>query len=121
MIKSVFAAAAAAPFLATAALAGPYVNVETNAGWAGSDYVGAATDLHIGFEGTAGEVGYYIQGGPQILTIDGADTETVFSGKAGGSVGLTDALGAYAEVSLATAPNDGDTGYGGKLGLKYNF
>jgi hypothetical protein len=121
MIKSVFAASAALSMSAGAAFAGPYVNVETNAGWTGSDYNGAATDLHIGYEGTAGGVGYYIQGGPAILTPDGGDTETVFTGKAGGSVALTDALGAYGEVSFATAPNDGDTGYGGKLGLKYSF
>ena len=122
MIKSVIAAAAAAaPLFATAAIAGPYVNVETNAGWSGSDYVGAATDLHIGLEGYPGNVGYYIQGGPQILTIDGEDTEVVASGKVGASVALTDSLGAYGEFSLATAPDDGDTGYGGKLGVKYNF
>ena len=41
MIKSVFAAVAAAPLFAGAALAGPYVNVETNAGWTGDDYTGA--------------------------------------------------------------------------------
>ena len=35
MIKSVFAATAALSMSAGAALAGPYVNVETNAGWTG--------------------------------------------------------------------------------------
>ena len=50
MIKTAFAAAAAAAAFAApgAALAGPYVNVETNAGWTGSDYTGAATDFHVG-------------------------------------------------------------------------
>ena len=40
MIKTAFAAAAAAAAFAApgAALAGPYVNVETNAGWTGADY-----------------------------------------------------------------------------------
>ena len=38
MIKSTLAAVAAAPLFAGAAVAGPYVNVETNAGWTGSDY-----------------------------------------------------------------------------------
>ena len=41
MIKSVFAATAALSMSAGAALAGPYVNVETNAGWTGSEYNGA--------------------------------------------------------------------------------
>jgi outer membrane autotransporter protein len=123
MIKSVFAATAALSMSAGAALAGPYVNVETNAGWTGSDYNGAATDLHVGYEGAIGETGasYYVQGGPAILTPDGGDTETVFTGKAGVGAPITDNLGLYGEVSFATAPNDGDTGYGGKLGVKYSF
>ena len=121
MIKSVIAAAVAAPLLATAAIAGPYVNIENNAGWLGDDYVGSATDFHVGLEGSTENVGYYIQGGPQLLTPDGGDSETVFSGKVGASVAVTDALGVYGEFSLATAPDDGDTGYGGKLGVKYSF
>ena len=48
MIKSAIALAAAAPLMAAPALAGPYVNVETNAGWTGSQYNGAASDLHVG-------------------------------------------------------------------------
>ena len=57
MIKTAFAAAAAAAAFAApgAALAGPYVNVETNAGWTGSDYSGATTDFHVGYEGPIGE------------------------------------------------------------------
>ena len=47
MIKSVFAATAALSMSAGAALAGPYVNVETNAGWVGDDYSGATTDIHV--------------------------------------------------------------------------
>ena len=45
MIKSVFAATAALSMSAGAALAGPYVNVETNAGWVGDDYSGGV-DRH---------------------------------------------------------------------------
>jgi hypothetical protein len=121
MIKSVFAATAALSMSAGAAFAGPYVNVETNAGWSGSDYSGAATDLHVGYEGSSGRVGYYVQGGPQIQTPDGGDTETVFSGKAGASVAATENLGIYGELSFATGAGDADTGYGAKAGLKYNF
>ena len=35
MFKSAIALAAAAPLMAAPALAGPYVNVETNASWTG--------------------------------------------------------------------------------------
>ena len=37
MIKSIFAATAALSVSAGAAVAGPYVNVEANAGWTGDD------------------------------------------------------------------------------------
>ena len=51
MFKSAIALAAAAPLMAAPALAGPYVNVEANAGWVGDDYTGATTDIHVGYEG----------------------------------------------------------------------
>jgi len=123
MIKSVFAATAALSMSAGAALAGPYVNVETNAGWTGSDYSGATTDLHVGYEGALGENGsYYVQGGASIVSPDGSDSDTVPSGKAGLGFALTDALGAYGEVSfIGSGDDDIDRGYGGKVGLKYNF
>ena len=123
MIKSAIAAVAAAPLFAGAAIAGPYVNVETNAGWTGSQYNGAATDLHVGYEGTFSETGsYYIQGGATVLTPDGGDADTVPSGKAGVGLGLTEALGAYGEVSFVGSGDDSiDRGYGAKLGLKYSF
>ena len=123
MIKSVFAAAAAAPLFAGAALAGPYVNVEANAGWTGSDYNGTATDLHIGYEGALGEsASYYVQGGATLVSPDGGETDTVPSGKAGIGVALTDDLGAYGEVSfLGSGDDDIDRGYGAKLGVKYSF
>ena len=122
MFKSVFAAAAALSMSAGAALAGPYVNVETNAGWVGDDYTAATTDLHVGYEGEAGEsASYYVQAGPAIVAVDGEETDTQFSGKAGVGVPVTDALGVYGEMSFLTADNDDDFGVGGKLGLKYNF
>ena len=121
MIKSVFAAAAALSMSAGAAVAGPYVNVETNAGWTGDDYTGATTDIHVGYEGTVGAAGYYVQAGPAVIAVDGVETETQFSGKAGLGVPVTDALGVYGEVSFLTADDEDDFGLGGKLGVKYSF
>ena len=121
MIKTTLATVAIAALAPVGAIAGPYVNVETNAGWTGSQYGGAATDLHLGYEGTVGTASYYIQGGPQVQTPNAGDTETVFSGKAGGGVPLTDKLGVYGEVSVVTATETDQNGYGGKLGVKYNF
>tara|TARA_B100000674_G_C37925280_1_gene955255 strand:+ start:1678 stop:2043 length:366 start_codon:yes stop_codon:yes gene_type:complete len=121
MFKSVFAATAALSVSAGAALAGPYVNVETNAGWVGDDYSGATTDLHVGYEGEAGAASYYIQAGPAIVSVDGEESDTQFSGKAGVGVPVTDAIGVYGELSFLTADDEDDFGVGGKLGLKYNF
>jgi hypothetical protein len=124
MIKSVFAATAALSLSAGAAFAGPYVNVETNAGWAADDYTGATTDIHVGYEGAIGEsASYYVQGGPAVVAADGADTETEFSGKAGVGVAISDALGVYGEVSFLTTEIAGDDelNVGGKLGVKYSF
>lgn len=121
MFKSVFAATAALSMSAGAALAGPYVNIETNAGWVGDDYTAATTDLHVGFEGEAGAASYYIQAGPAIVAVDGEETDTQFSGKAGIGVPVSDALGVYGEMSFLTAEDEDDFGLGGKLGVKYNF
>ena len=122
MFKSTIAAAAAAvAFAPAAALAGPYVNVEANAGWTGDDYTGATTDIHVGYEGEIGAASYYVQAGPAIVAVDGEETDTQFSGKVGLGVPVSDALSAYGEVSFLTAEDEDDFGVGGKLGLKYNF
>tara|TARA_B100001059_G_scaffold232370_1_gene270035 strand:+ start:2555 stop:2923 length:369 start_codon:yes stop_codon:yes gene_type:complete len=122
MIKSVLATIAAAPLFAGAAIAGPYVNVETNAGWVGDDYSGATTDIHVGYEGPLGDsASYYVQAGPAIVAVDGEDSDTQFSGKAGLGLPVGDNLGVYGEVSFLTADDEDDFGLGGKLGVKYNF
>ena len=123
MFKSVFAASAALFASAGAALAGPYVNVEANSGWTGSDYNSTTTDLHVGFEGALGEsASYYVQGGASVVSPDSGESDTVPSGKAGLGFAVTDALGAYGEVSfIGSGDEDLDRGYGAKLGVKYNF
>lgn len=123
-IKSTIAALAASPFVfAGAAFAGPYVNVEANSGWTGSNYTGTNTDLHVGFEGDLGETAsYYVQGGATVISPDGGEADTVPSGKAGIGVGVTDSLGLYGEVSFVGSGDDNiDRGYGSKAGIKYSF
>ena len=126
-IKSTIAAVAASPFLlAGAAFAGPYVNVESNLSYPDGEYSATSTDVHIGFEGGSGKVGYYVQGGPSLAHSDATDdTETELSGKAGISVAATDALAIYGEISGATngEDSDGDTvkDFGAKIGAKFVF
>jgi len=123
MIKTAFAAAAALAFAPAAALAGPYVNVEANSGFTGSDYTGTTTDLHVGYEGPLGEsASYYVQAGASVVSPDGGEVDTVPSGKAGLGVSVTEKLGVYGEVSfLGSGSSSVDRGYGTKAGLKYSF
>ena len=129
-IKSTIAAVAASPFLlAGAAFAGPYVNVESNLSYPDGDYSAATTDIHLGYEGTAGaegKIAYYVQGGPSLNHAESTDdTETEISGKIGGSYGVSEDLGIYAEISGATngEDSDGDTikDWGAKVGAKFTF
>ena len=59
MFKSVIAASAAAAaavaFAPAAALAGPYVNIESNSGFAGSDYSSTLLETHLGYESSLSE------------------------------------------------------------------
>ena len=114
------ALAIAASTLAVPALAGPYINVESNASYIGSDYTSRSTDLHIGYEGDVGQLSYYIQGGKTINAADGVDSDSNTSGKLGASVSPTEKINLYGEVSFA-AVEDADNTYGTKLGIKYTF
>ena len=123
MIKSVFAAAAAAvAFAPAAALAGPYVNIEANSGFSGSDYTQTVVDNHLGFESELGEnASWYIQGGPAIVAGDNVDATTELSGKVGISVAAGERTDIYGEVSGITTDEinfDEDFNVGVKLGVK---
>ena len=125
MFKSVFAATAALSMSAGAALAGPYVNIENNAGFTGSDFEGSVTETHVGFESALGEsASWYVQGGPAFVSPDGEDTTTELSGKVGVGVDVNESLGFYAEIAAQTQDEinfDEDLNIGTKVGVKYSF
>ena len=111
-------------FATAPAFAGPYVNVESNASYTGSDFTQRTTDLHVGWEGQAGDsVDWYVQGGPAVVAADGVDSDTRLSGKLGANVAATDKLDFYGELSLLTADADtnNDSAWGTKIGAKYSF
>ena len=101
--------------VAAPAIAGPYVNVEANSGWSGSNYGGSVIDNHVGYK----KDNWYIQAGPAIVAPDGGDSDLEFSGKVGGSLPLSEKLSAYGEVSFMTS--DDDNNYGTKFGFTYDF
>ena len=118
-----FGLAAAAVFIGgSAAYAGPYVNIENNAGFLGSDYAGSVTDLAIGYDTDlieASTIGAQI--GPAFVNPDGdVDGSTQISGKVYGDVDLSEKLNAYGEFALLTA-EDTDNIYNLKAGVTYRF
>ncbi len=123
MIKTAIAtlAATAAVVAPSAAFAGPYVNVEANSSFTGSDYTGTTTDAHVGWAGESGAVSYGAQIGPSFVVTDGGESDTVLSGKVYGSVAATEALSIYGELSFAGGVDDADNGYGTKIGATWSF
>ena len=115
-----FALALAATIASAPAMAGVYINTESNASYTGNDFTSRTTDLHIGYEDSVGDLGYYIQGGPAFVNPDGAEGDTDFSGKGGLSIAATEKLDVYGEVSFVTDETT-DTAYGTKIGAKYKF
>ena len=113
-MKSIIASGLLLGMAHGAAIAGPYVNIEANSGWSGTDYGGTVIDNHVGYEGA----NWYIQGGPSVVSPDGGDSTVELSGKAGGSYPLSDKLSVYGEFSFLTGD---ETNYGTKVGAKYNF
>ena len=113
--------AIAATLFSGPVMAGPYVNVESNANYTGTDYTSRATDLHVGYENNLGSLAYYVQGGKTINAADGVDSKSNWSGKFGGSISATDKLGFYGEASFAQV-KDADNTYGTKARSKnYSF
>ena len=103
----------------TAAVAGPYVNIESNTGFYGSDTLGSVVETHAGYEGELSETtGWYVQAGPALLFPEGADSTVEFSGKAGVSSEVTENLEVYGEYSFVTGE---ELSSGVKAGLTYRF
>lgn len=123
-MKKIFALSAASVFAAAPAVAGPYVNVESNSSFSNSDYTSTLLETHLGYESSLGESSaWYIQGGPAINFGDNEDASGAMSGKIGATTNLTQDLSAYGEVAAITAEEwDFDSiSVGVKAGLKYTF
>ena len=120
-MKSIALALATISFASAPAMAGVYLNAESNDGYTGKDYTGRTVDLHVGFEGDVGKLGYYVQGGPAFSAVADVDgTETRLSGKLGGNFEVTQKLGVYGEIS-GVSNEDADNTYGTKIGAKFKF
>ena len=118
-MKGHFLLGAACVMAAAPAVAGPYVNLESNSGFVGNDYAASAVEAHIGADIELSETAAaYLQVGPAFLLPDAGDSDTEFSGKTGLNVAVTDKLGAYGEYAFMTGD---ELASNVKLGLKYSF
>ena len=103
----------------SAAIAGPYVNIEGNTSVLGDDYLGSTIELHKGYEGPIGEnTSWYVQAGPALILQDGADSEVEFSGKVGIATDISEKVELYGEYAFVTGD---DFGSGVKAGATYRF
>jgi hypothetical protein len=123
-MKSIIAVAALSA-LSAPAFAGPYANVENNAGWVGNDFEGAVTEVHAGYEFEAGEDAIiYVQAGPAFVSIEDEDLSTEVSGKLGIAADVSENFEVYGEVAFITADQEFDVdtlSLGTKVGATYRF
>ena len=124
IMKSIIAVAALSA-LSAPAFAGPYANVENNAGWVGNDFTGAVTEVHAGYEFEAGEDAIiYVQAGPAFVSIEDEDLSTEVSGKLGIVADVSENFEVYGEVAFITEDQEFDVdtlGLGTKVGATYRF
>lgn len=108
--------------LSAPAAANPfYANIETNLSHHGTDSKGQATDFHLGVEGSSDVYSAYLQAGPALMSADGGDLVTEFSGKVGGAVQASERMSVYGELAMLTDQISGTPSYGTKIGAKYKF
>ena len=110
----------AAAAISSPVLARPYVNLEPRAKYTGNDYTSRATDLHVGYENKVKDLAWYIQGGKTLNAVEGEDSDSIWSGKTGAKLPVTDKLGVYGELSFSQVEN-ADNNWGTKLGTKFTF
>ena len=123
-MKKIFALSTASIFAAAPAVAGPYVNFETNQKFDTGDYSSTLAETHVGWETNLGKSSkFYIQGGPAIKFIDDGDNQSLASGKVGIKSALTQRLSVYGELKAYTGDeyNFDTLAVGVKSGIKYSF
>jgi len=123
-MKTIIAVAALSA-LSAPAFAGPYANVESNAGWVGNDFTAAVTEVHAGYEFEASDsVNLYVQAGPAFISIEDEDLATEVSGRLGVVADVSESVEVYGEVAFITADQEFDVdtlSLGTKVGATYRF
>jgi len=122
MFKFAIAAVAAAPFLATAAFAGPYVESKTTAGLSNGNYKGSQTELRVGYEEkVAPTVTVFGEIGPGYEWTNGGANETVVVGEVGVKVKASERVSVNAKVGGEYGNTSELLDLGGELKVRYSF
>ena len=126
MFKSAIAAVAAAPFLASAAFAGPYVESKTTAAGTltnGGTYKGAQTEVRGGYETKVGTSGLKVYGevGPGYEWNNGGTNEGVVVSEIGLSYPVSKSVSVKAKVAGEYGFNSEVFALGGEVKVRYAF
>ena len=124
LLPSILAGAALGIAHGTAAVAGPYVNVESNSSFADADYTSTLLETHLGYEADLGtDASWYIQAGPGFRFDDDQPSEALGTGKVGIGIDVTERTNVYGELAAASAEefDFSELSLGAKLGIKYSF
>ena len=112
--------------LSSTAFARPeaYINFESNTQIPDGEYNNTRTLMHVGYKDTKGKFGYFIQGGPNIIHLQGEDDplEYGFSSKTGVTYASSRYLTLYGEVYTyhqELTPEFDDVAV--KTGIVWNF
>ena len=124
MFKSAFAVAvASAPFLTSAAFAGPYVESKTTGALSDGTYNGAQTELRVGYEAPVGNgVNVYGEIGPGYEWNTGkTKNESVAVGEVGVTAPLAQKVALKAKVTGEYGGSTQVFDLGGELKVRYSF
>jgi hypothetical protein len=126
MFKTAIAAVAAAPFLATAAFAGPYVESKTTAGGTitdGGTFKGAQTEIRGGYETKVGTSGLKVYGevGPGYEWNNGGTNEGVFVSEVGLSYPITNKVSLKSKITGEYGFDSEAFDLGGEVKVRYSF
>ena len=128
MFKSAIAAVAAAPFLASAAFAGPYVESKTTSGISvtsdKSTYKGSQTELRVGYGSKVGTSGLKVYGeiGPGYEFNTGkTKSEGVGVGEVGFSYPVSKKVSVKGKVAGEYGMSSEVLDLGGEVKVRYSF
>ena len=123
MIKSVLAAAVAAPLFASAAMAGPYVESKTNAKMSDGDWSSTQTELRLGYSKAVGQDGVKIYGevGPGYEWNDAKDDEAVVVGEIGLTAPIAEKVSLKAKLTGEYGDKTEVFDLGGEVKVRYTF